>query len=438
MSNRLFLLSLHVVVGLILSVSPGLSIYYGLLVLIVGSINIIFSQNNNNQAGKWAAYFMGMEVFLRMTGGNLYWEAGKYGLIVLLLLGMVFERQYKEYPVQFIVCFFLMIPSVGAIQFDLYPITRSEISFNLSGPLSLIVSAIYFYRRSFTGNDLLKLLGIIIYPILAMGVYLSLVTPDIQEIHYGTESNFQATGGFGPNQVSTILGLAIFIMAVALFYRKSISGLLMLDVALLGFFIVRGLITFSRGGIMGGILALLIMVLTAMAISKLYKRSPAILLSVFLMFSFGIYIWNYVNTITKGKLEYRYTGVDKTTGMAEEDITSGRLVLLGNEIQFFLDNPVIGIGPGMVKFYHTRYLGSPYNTHSEISRLLAEHGLFGLIILVILVSSPFNHIKYIDPVIKPLYFGLFTLVIFTMLHSAMRIAMPGFLYGLIFTIPKRG
>ena len=62
------------------------------------------------------------------------------------------------------------------------------------------------------------------YPLIATLVYMFLYTPSIKAVVTSTESNFQTSGGFGPNQVSTILGLGMFLfffqINVGLFYIK--------------------------------------------------------------------------------------------------------------------------------------------------------------------------------------------------------------------------
>jgi len=50
-----------------------------------------------------------------------------------------------------------------------------------------------------------QILKLAVCPIVMMTVYLFLVTEDIRDVVTNTASNFAASGGYGPNQVSTIL-----------------------------------------------------------------------------------------------------------------------------------------------------------------------------------------------------------------------------------------
>ena len=90
-----------------------------------------------------------------------------------------------------------------------------------------------------------------------MTVYLVLYTPDLQEVITGTGSNFAASGGFGPNQVATVLGIGIFVLAVRFFISKELFYHKLFDLALLGLLGFRALVTFSRGGVLTAIIMIL-------------------------------------------------------------------------------------------------------------------------------------------------------------------------------------
>ena len=57
--------------------------------------------------------------------------------------------------------------------------------------------------------------------------------------------------------VGTAIGLGIFVIAVFILMKERITGFLLLDVFLLLYFFYRGLLTFSRGGLLTGVLALI-------------------------------------------------------------------------------------------------------------------------------------------------------------------------------------
>ena len=59
-------------------------------------------------------------------------------------------------------------------------------------------------------NNQIKIIMVaLLLPLISMAVYLVLYSPNLQDVVTGTESNFMTSGGFGPNQVATVLGLGV-------------------------------------------------------------------------------------------------------------------------------------------------------------------------------------------------------------------------------------
>lgn len=431
--SRSFAISLtlfHVILGFVIAQNTEYSFYFGLVILLFAIIQIIYNRNANDEACYWAAYVVGLEILLRMTGGSLVWEAGKYAVIFILLIGQVIEKIRKPYPAAILVYGFLLLPSLAVTNFPDFLHFRRDVSFNLSGPLTLIISVIYFYRRSYSSISFFRIIKTMVLPLISVVTYLFLVTPELTDIEYGTQSNFQASAGFGPNQVSIMMGLGILLIGASLYYKKSITGFIAGDVVLLLIFIVRGLVTFSRGGMIGGVVALTLLVgfniffgRKILSVSKMVIYSLVGLVIFFLT-------WRYVNDVSENRLQYRYQGINFRTG-AQKDITSGRLLILDHELELFRQNPFLGIGPGMVREVAIKGKGFA-NTHSEYSRTLAEHGMFGIAALLILLIFPLRYILRNNRELYPILFPILFIVFFTMFHSAMRLAMPGFLYGLVF------
>ena len=226
------LLILHVVLGFLFSLNDGYTYYWGILVLIIGLGDIVVNRNRNDRAALWAAYWVGMEVFLRMADTNLLWESGKYGTIILLMTGFAMEGKEHKLPKYFVYFIILLTPSLLVIDFPDNQMAREEVAFNLSGPVCLAVSSIYFFERGITARKLFEILQFILLPVISMSLYLAVVTPDLSQIVFSTESNFETSGGFGPNQVSTLLGIAVLVVVIFIYYKKPLTGILLLDVGL--------------------------------------------------------------------------------------------------------------------------------------------------------------------------------------------------------------
>ena len=197
----------------------------------------------------------GVEVFLRMTKAYFLYETGKYLVMFFIVVGFFYTGfKRKAYPYLFFLL--LLIPGVlVAYQNIGYEENfRMSILFNLSGPLCLSLVAIYTYGKSLTYKEYLHILNYIVYPLIAMTVYIFLYNPDLRAIITNTAASSAASGGYGPNQVSTVLGLGVFILFTRLFipYKyKWVHGLMMFILAAMTY---RAILTFSRGGVLTAVI----------------------------------------------------------------------------------------------------------------------------------------------------------------------------------------
>jgi len=128
-----------------------------------------------------------------------------------------------------------------------------------------------------------------------------------------------------------------------------------------------------------------------------------------------------------GLIDKRYANQD-AAGKVKQDISAGRTELINSELQAFYDNPITGIGVGKVKEYRLKETGRESATHSELSRILSEHGMFGLAALLILMITPM--VFRMRNKSNLYLFSFFIFWFLTINHSSMRIAAPAFIYGL--------
>ena len=86
-----FLVLIHLAIALAVFFVPFLSKIYALLIPVAGFIYVYSTKNNNNEVLLVAAYLVGVEVFLRMTGGNFNNEYVKVNVAFFMLIGMVYN-----------------------------------------------------------------------------------------------------------------------------------------------------------------------------------------------------------------------------------------------------------------------------------------------------------------------------------------------------------
>ncbi|MEL6811851.1 MAG: O-antigen ligase family protein [Bacteroidota bacterium] len=214
-----------------------------------------------------------------------------------------------------------------------------------------------------------------------MTLYLYLYTPSIRDVLTGTASNFAASGGYGPNQVATVIGLAMFILFVRLFLIKD-RVVNVLDLGLLAFIAYRGIVTFSRGGIFTAVACILAFSAMYLLYSNTKNRINFSYKFGFVVVT-GFIVWAISSFSTGGLIDKRYANQD-AAGRIKEDVSTGRVELFDAELQAFFENPLTGIGVGKIKEYRYEQTGRISATHNEVSRMLSEHGVFGLFALVVL------------------------------------------------------
>lgn len=427
-NNYLNFIILHLGICLAIFSFRPLSFIYSALILLLGSFYIVKNNNKNNEALFWAAYVIAAEVFLRMTKGNIGNEFAKYCVIIFTILGIFFSGISKKAIIYFVFLLFL-IPGLiyGAIEISFDAEFRKVVAFNLLGAICLGISCLYTTEKKITLTDFDKLTRWMLYPIIAMTFYVFLYNPDIREVVTGTDSNSATSGGFGPNQVSTVFGLGMFLAFTRfLLFSKNMKWQVF-HLVLLGLFTFRGLITFSRGGVITGIVMIVFLIIAVYPITSVKGKLKMGTVSMLLV-GFGMLIFLYSIAQTGGLILNRYQGED-ALGREKQSKFSGREQLVESELIMFMENPILGIGIGKNKEYREEMIGVEAASHNEISRMLAEHGMFGIFALIILFTIPFAYYfswnrKYIFMI--PLW--MFWLL--TINHAAMRTAAPAFIYAL--------
>jgi len=423
----LFIVLIHAFIGVAMFYVPFFPKIYGYSIIFGGIYFAVKNSNQNNEVLYAAAYMVGSEILLRMTDGNPIYEFSKYGVIMLVLIGIYYSGISKN-ALPYWLFLILLIPGVieATYSTDYYGSLRKMISFNISGPLCLGISALYTYNRKVTFSQLGEILLAAGLPIISVMVYLSLYTPNIKDIITGTGSNVEASGGFGPNQVSTILGLGMFIFVSRLIFNSRSKVLLLINLIIVFNISFRGLMTFSRGGMLtGGMMIVVLILITYVKINNSGRMKMNAMIA-FVSIAM-VAIWLYSLDQTGGLIQKRYSNQD-AAGRVKESQFTGREGIFNDQMIDFLGNPVFGVGVGINTENRIKRTGLELLSHNEIGRMLAEHGALGVMGLLILALTPL--ILYLDN--KDNFF-IVCFVIFWLLtinHAAMRLAVPAYIYSL--------
>ena len=420
------LLFLHIAMAFGIYLFRPISFLLANGILLFWLIYILQKKNKNNEALMAAAYVAGSEVYFRMTDGMIFYETGKYMIIIFLLVGMFFKGTSSK-TVPYWLFILMMVPGilVSAINISYGAEFRKLVAFNLSGPVCLGIVAVYCYYKKIKKSDFEKVILMLLLPLISNMFYLYLYTPSLKESLINVSANYSATGGYGPNQISTIFGMGFFLISTRLFLVKD-KLVNLIDFILLGLMGYRAVVTFSRGGVFTGIIC--ISTFLIFYYYKMDRRSrSAVFRKILFIGAVGLGVWTYSLVKTYGLIGNRYTNKD-ASGRLKDDITTGRSELIETELHAFMNHPLLGIGVGKGKEYREEQLGIEIATHNEISRMLSEQGLLGLISLLILIFVP---VVFWFKFENNYYFLAFLAFWFlTINHSAMRIALPAFVYGL--------
>ncbi|WP_136669300.1 O-antigen ligase [Flavobacterium sp. H122] len=417
----------HFIIGVIIFVMPFLSKIYSPLIFLFGIYAIHKKQNKNHEALLISAYVVGAEVLLRMTGGMYFNEYGKYSIIIFMLLGMYYKGISKS-AFWYLIFIGLLIPSIinAPSVLNYRTDVRKAIAFNISGPVCLAISALYCYKSKITFDGMKRVILYIGYPLLAILTYVVLYNPSIKEVVTSTQSNFETSGGFGPNQMSTVLGLGMFVFFVQFLLNSKNKLELLINGGIMIIFAYRCLVTFSRGGMLCALVMIGILVFITFFKTNRGGKLKIGIIGILVFFA-GTLIWGYSLIQTNGLIEKRYANQD-ARGRVKESQLSGREEIAKTELKMFLDNPIFGVGVGKNKEYREEVTGIVAASHNEITRMLAEHGMLGVMGLAILFFIPVFNLLGNKQHIFLLSFFVFWLL--TINHAAMRIAAPAFIYAL--------
>ena len=431
----LFWMILHVILGGICIVTPLPLILWFYLVLGTTLYVLITSRAHSFIFIVFLiAYTVSFELLARMSQTSPYipYELGKYLLFVILLLGIV--KGYRNGRIGWLMLF-LLLPGVfidisGVVGFK-------NIVFNLLGPLNVALAIIFFRSQAVSEEDFRSILRLLILPMISVLAFVIIKTPDFGEVEFNLGANFQASGGWGSNQVATALGLGAFITFIFWRHKWNLTGFRWLDFVLLLLFTLRGLMTFSRGGMIGGVLGIMMLLLYETDENETeprlirYARNFLKVIPIILLF---IFVFRYADRVTEGNLALRYKGETPGTmaGTKEKTLnvfTSNRLNVFKDDLSLWREHPILGVGAGASSFIrkHTRGIAA----HVELSRLISEHGIPGLTYFLILTGLGLQILRSARrSTYGPILLAIFVLAIFTTFHSAMRTYISPLLIGI--------
>jgi O-antigen ligase len=412
--------ALHIPLVLGLSAYSPLGFVYVLSLLVIGLAQL--KKEKPDGLFLICGYIASAELIWRMTKAPVFWESGKYLLVLLMGLGIVrWKFKLAGKPLLY---FLLLVPAVFITLNTVNLSTaRDSISFNLSGPLLLGVSAIFFNGIRLKRLTFNRFLLLSIVPI--TGIWILAIRSTLRggSILFSDNSNFATSGGYGPNQVSAVLGLGVLFCWLYLFTARPTGRRFWLLSGIGLALLAQAILTFSRGGILNLAVAI---PLASFFFTRSNKKVQQRIFTVFLLAGLAFYLLiPRLDQFTGGMLITRFENFSLT----------GREQIMRADLQLWQDNPVFGVGVGISSLLRgemasLEVLGAA--THTEYTRLLAEHGLFGLLSILLLISMVWQAFYQArGGLARGTVLGLTAWALAEMAHAAMRIASISF----VFTLP---
>jgi len=252
---------------------------------------------------------------------------------------------------------------------------RDALSFNLSGPISIFISLWFFSDRPLNLSQMRRLLLLMAAPVTGVATLAVSSTLAMEDLRFTLESNFAASGGFGPNQVSAVLGLGAWVLLLLVLERGLPSSMRLALIALAIVFLGQGMVTFSRGGVY---LALACCAVTLyLAWRRPSGQGGRIALKLVVAAALlGVLVYPRLMGLTGVLLSERFLSLS----------TTRRDVLARTDLELWLQHPVFGVGPGMAPELKEGEAAG-LAAHTEFTRVLAEHGIFGIISIASLLVT---------------------------------------------------
>lgn len=414
----LVLFALHAGLGLFLKSSTGrLDNFYAVSIIGIGAICALSKRIPLIYTGYAVAYITGVEVLWRMTNSGIFWNSSKFIIIALCIIATITHRKDKRIPVSILFYFLCLIPGVmySTLESDR---TRDLISDYMSTPAALLCVSIFFNNLSISRAELQRMFLSLALP--CMGIA-AIVFRNVETLNiiWGQDSNNRVSG-FGANQVSTALGLGIFALVVVALYlnKKPFERLIFVGLALI--LLLAAFYTFSRGGIFNTGLAVFVLIAHSLFSKGDRLQTLAVIIVGIVLV---VVIIPRLDSDTGNQLETRYTDLN----------TSGRTEIVQEDIKLFLDYPFTGVGLGLSAQERPRFNGFQVAPHTEYTRMLAEHGILGLIAIFALLSGGLQaYRKQKTNQARSIVASSIVWAAFYMTHAAMRTVAPAFLLGFVF------
>ncbi len=425
LTGRIWVLALlalgHAALGLVIKLSPWVVTVHAFSTL---AFSLVWGTRPGKPARTLLAlcYIAGSEVLWRMvdTPPFLTWMFGKQAFILVILCAFVRRRRFSQARLPlayFLLLLPALIPTLASVDLHYIP---TIISTGYTCLLAIALSLTFFADTKLSRDQVLNALCITVLPIIGVAYICYTSTFGAPQIDFESSSNVDASGGFGPNQVSAMLGFGSVCAFLCLLLGR--TGLLVkAGLAMLAaWFAMQSALTFSRTGLYLSVMSCLVAGLPLLRRWRTGFMVIGVVLGFYLLSSYLLF--PYLDQFTGGKLTARF----------ENTVGTGREEIVKSDFQIWAKHLLLGVGIGKAYSARREFLGHAAYPHTEYTRLVAEHGVFGILAGCILfwiliracLSAP-------DPASRSIKWGAFIFGLLFMSVSATRLVVPALAFGVV-------
>ncbi len=330
-------------------------------------------------------------------GISLPTEPLMFGVVVLFLANLIFNKKYEkqiaQHPVSYIIYLSLFWMFLTTLTSE-FPVV------SLKYLLARIWFVIPFY---FIAAMLFRNLKNIkrFYWLYITGLLIVIIYTLIQHAKYGfeEEAGHWVMSPFYNDHTAYGAALAIFFPVIVgfLFYPGIGKAMKSLNVFILAIFTIAVIFSYGRAAWISIAISFVVFLIVMLRI-KFYWLviTGAILLGVFFSFQHQI-----LDRLEKNKQDSSANFIEHVQSITNITSDASNLERINRwqaAIRLFTDRPVFGWGPGTYQFVYSPYqrskektiistnLGDQGNAHSEYLGPLAEMGLVGMILVLVLFS----------------------------------------------------
>lgn len=403
------------ILGVIMSIAVPLATVH--LLIVLGGVVVVGLISQRVDLVLAVTVYAGLcDVLWRTSHARGPWEGAKYALIVGFgAVAVRFVRRPKDIGV---VGAFILVLVPGAVMGMLVlgpGAARPLIAANLGGPVALALAVLACSSLRLTPDEVRGLYLVALSPIVAVTAQATLSTVQSKDLGFTDEVNFAASGGFGPNQVSSILCFG-GLLCVLIVLQHAIGWRLRALALCTGIWLVgQAILTFSRGGVFALVLAGGAVLLASLVSSGQRAR---VLVAAGILVLVAVQLLSWAGAFTDGESNDRLSSTDSTN----------RTEIAAADLRLFAQKPILGAGVG-VSPSERDYPGN-VAPHTEYTRLLAEHGLFGVAAIGLLALICFRILRRSRGWYRLAAVGLLVMALAQMMHSATRIGSIAVAFGL--------